>query len=89
MGIPRVLLSGKLIHRQRESGAHTFTCGHSETVLLVFDLQMSSTLTQFEGRTVEILVRDIEPPSVWTTEEQLPEEAAEEIGKCGAFRGNK
>jgi len=40
-------------------------------VLLIFDPRISSTLAQFEGRSIEILIRDIEPPSVWTTEKQL------------------
>jgi hypothetical protein len=81
MSLPRVLLSGTLTHKQRASGAQTFTCGDSEAVFLIFDPQTSSTLAQFAGRNIEILVRDIEPPSVWTTEEQLPEGIAEEIRK--------
>lgn len=72
MSIPRVLLSGRLTHKLRDSGAHTFTFSDDSDVLLVFDPQTSSALAQFEGRSIEILVRDIEPPSVWTTEEQLP-----------------
>jgi hypothetical protein len=72
MSIPRVLLSGRLSHTLRDSGAHTFTVGDGDDVFLIFDLRTSSTLRQFEGRSIEILVRDIEPPSVWTTEEQMP-----------------
>ena len=72
MSVPRVLLSGRLTHRLRDSGAHTFTFGDGDDVLLIFDPRISSTLAQFEGRSIEILIRDIEPPSVWTTEEQLP-----------------
>jgi len=72
MSVPRVLLSGKLAHKLRDSGAHTFTLGDGDDVLLIFDPKTSGTLAQFEGRSIEILVRDMEPPSVWTTEEQLP-----------------
>jgi hypothetical protein len=72
MSIPRVLLSGRLTQKLTNSGLHTFTCGDSPDVLLIFDPRTSSALAQFEGRSIEILVRDIEPPSVWTTEEQLP-----------------
>ena len=71
MSIPHILLSGKLNHKLRDSGAHTFTFGDGDDVLLIFDPKTASTLAQFEGRSIEILVRDLEPPSVWTTEEQL------------------
>ena len=72
MSIPRVLLSGRLTHKLRDSSTHTFTFGDGDEVLLIFDPRTSGALAQFAGRSVEILVRDTEPPSVWTTEEQLP-----------------
>lgn len=72
MSIPHVLLSGRLTKKLMGAGAHTFAFGNGPDVLWVFDPQASSVLAQFEGRSIEILVRDIEPPSVWTTEEQLP-----------------
>jgi hypothetical protein len=50
----------------------TFACGDGPGVLLVLDPQASSVVAQFAGRRIEILVRGSEPPSVWTTEEQLP-----------------
>ncbi len=72
MSIPRVLLSGRLTQKLMNSGPHTFTFGDGPDILLIFDPRTSSALGQIEGRNIEVLVRDIEPPSVWTTEEQLP-----------------
>ncbi len=69
MSIPHVLLAGRLAHKARESGAHTFTLGEGDDVFLTFNQKTLETLVHFEGRNIEILVRDIEPPSVWTTEE--------------------
>lgn len=71
MSIPQVLFAGRLTHKARESGAHTFTFGESDDVLLIFNRKTVETLVQFKGRNIEILVHDIEPPSVWTTEEQV------------------
>ena len=72
MSIPRVLLSGRLTQKLLCSGPYIFAFDDGPDVLLVFDPRTSNALAQFEGRSIEILVRDIEPPSVWTTEEQLP-----------------
>jgi hypothetical protein len=72
MNIPRIILSGRLTHTVRDSGAHTFTCGDSEDVLLIFDPQTYSVLTLFEGRRVDILVCDSEPPTGRGTDERQP-----------------
>lgn len=70
MTIPRVLFAGKLSVRPIEYGpADAFAFDDRPGELIALNHHAKNSLAEFVGRTVEILVREVEPPSIWTTEE--------------------